>query len=91
MRYIEVLRKKLCSIRVLQKLPVVQPSTGGPTYSFYGTRKHRFMYPLQPLTGEDGAHVDVSASGFREGKHQKAFFDVKVFNPNAPSYHGTQV
>ena len=38
---------------------------------------------------EDGAHVDVSASGFRGGKHQKAFYDVKVFNPNAPSYHGT--
>ena len=26
------------------------------------------------------------------GKHQNAFFDVKVFNTiNAPSYHGTQV
>ena len=40
---------------------------------------------------EDGACVDVYASGFRGGKHQKTFFDVKVFNPNEPSYRGTQV
>ena len=25
------------------------------------------------------------------GRHQKAFFDVKVFNPNASSYRGSQV
>ena len=50
---------------------------------------------LQPLTGEllqyktantdDDARVDVSAQGFWGNKRQLAFFDVRVFNPNAPS------
>ena len=41
------------------------------------------MYPLQPLIGEtlqyampnyeDGTRVDISASGFRGGKHPKIF------------------
>jgi len=57
--------------------------------------------PLQPLTGEilrfatanreDEARMDVAATGFWECKHQRAFFDVKVFNANASSYCGTQV
>ena len=56
---------------------------------------------LQPLTGEtfdyatanleDGARVDVCAAGFWGSRHQKAYFDVKVFNPNAPSYQGSQL
>ena len=51
--------------------------------------------PLQPITGErlshrtsnseDGAHLDVCAQGFWGDRHQRAFFDVRVFNPLAPS------
>ena len=37
------------------------------------------------------AYIDISASGFWVGKHQKEFFNVKVNAINAPSYHGTQV
>ena len=40
---------------------------------------------------EDGARLDISAAGFWGGQHQKAYFDVKVFNPNASSYRGSQV
>ena len=40
---------------------------------------------------EDGARLDISAAGFWGGRHQKAYFDVKVFNPNASSYRGSQV
>ena len=50
---------------------------------------------LQPVTGEalsgasaltaDGARLDVAASGFWGGRHERAFFDVRVFNPYAPS------
>ena len=50
---------------------------------------------LQPLSGEsltlrtantqDGARLDVKAQGFWEDRHQCAFFDVRVFNPLAPS------
>ena len=57
--------------------------------------------PLQPLSGEtltyatanveDGARLDISAAGFWGGQHQKAYFDVKVFNLNASSYRGSQV
>ena len=50
---------------------------------------------LQPLTGErlshrtsnseEGALLDVCAQGFWGDRHQSAFFDVRVFNPLAPS------
>ena len=50
---------------------------------------------LQPLTGEDlagasaistnGARLDVAADGFWGGRHERAFFDIRVFNPHAPS------
>ena len=50
---------------------------------------------LQPLTGEsltyltanaeEGARLDVRADGFWGDRHQSAFFDVRVFNPLAPS------
>ena len=31
--------------------------------------------------------MSVSAAGFWGSRHQKAYFDVKVFNPNAPHLH----
>ena len=34
---------------------------------------------------EDGARLDVRAQGFWGDKHQGAFFDIRVFNPYAPS------
>ena len=50
---------------------------------------------LQPITGEalsgtsaiteDGARLDVAADGFWGGPFERAFFDVRVFNPHAPS------
>ena len=56
--------------------------------------------PLQALTGEllshdtsnseDGAHLDISAQGFWGHRHHRAFFDVRVFHPNAPSYRKMQ-
>ena len=54
---------------------------------------------LQPLTGEqlslatsnraEGARLDVAANGFWGGRYERALFDVKVFNPYAPSYRHT--
>ena len=50
---------------------------------------------LQPITGEalsgtsaiteDGTRLDVAACGFWGGRFEHAFFDVRVFNPHAPS------
>ena len=50
---------------------------------------------LQPITGEafsrtstvveDGARLDISASGFWGGRFEHAFFAVRVFNPHAQS------
>ena len=34
---------------------------------------------------ENGARLDVSANGVWGGRHQKTYFDVRVFNPLAPS------
>ena len=57
--------------------------------------------PPQALTGEllshetsnseDGARLDVSAQGFWGDRHQRTFFDVRVFHPNAPSYRKMQL
>ena len=57
--------------------------------------------PLQSLSGEilayaiadveDGARLDISVAGFWDDRHQKAFIDVKVFNPNTSSNQGFQV
>jgi len=56
---------------------------------------------LQPLSGEafhyatanveNEACLDDSAQGFWGDHHQRTFFDVRVFNPNAPSYWKTAV
>ena len=52
--------------------------------------------PLQPITDEhlihrtanreDGARLDVAAERFWGGHRQRAFFDIRVFNPFAQSY-----
>ena len=56
--------------------------------------------PLLPLTGEtiipqsanrrEDARADIRARGFW-GWQQGAFFDVRVFHPNAPSYRHTSI
>ena len=50
---------------------------------------------LQPITGEvfnhattiteDGARLDIAANGFWGSRLERAFFDVRVFNPHVPS------
>ena len=50
---------------------------------------------LQPVEGEvlsgsssntqDGARLDIAANGFWGGRFERTFFDVRVFNPHAPS------
>ena len=55
---------------------------------------------MQPLTGEtlalrsanteDGARLDIRARGFWN-RSQDAFFDVRVFHPNAPSNRSTNI
>ena len=50
---------------------------------------------LQPVTGErlsgasaitdEGARLDIAASGFLGGRHERAFFDVRILNSHAPS------
>ena len=56
---------------------------------------------LQPVTGEhfehrsangeDGARLDIVARSFWEKDRQNAFFDVRVFNPYAPSYRSSSL
>ena len=56
--------------------------------------------PLQPLSGEslipmsanrqDDARADIHASGFW-GRWQSAFFDIRVFHPNAQSYRNASI
>ncbi len=55
----------------------------------------RIKPELQPIEGEvlsratantqDGARLDIAASGFWGGRYEQTFFDVRVFNPLAPS------
>ena len=52
---------------------------------------------LQTITGEpssamsanteDGGQSDIAADGFWGGRFERAFFNVRVFNPYAPSNH----
>ena len=56
--------------------------------------------PLQPLSGERltpwtanqqyDAKADIHAHGFW-GRQQSAFFDIRVFHPNAQSYQKTSI
>ena len=56
---------------------------------------------LQPVTSEtlrgasancqDGARLDIAANGFWGGTFEKTYFDVRVFNPFAPSNRQTQL
>ena len=38
---------------------------------------------------QDGARLDIAADGFGGSRFERAFFDVKVFNPYAPSNQKT--
>ena len=46
---------------------------------------------LASVNIEDDARLDVAAKGFWGSHHQRAFFDVKVFNLHAPSYRGSNL
>ena len=56
---------------------------------------------LQPLSGESlvgrtcnrqpDARLDIQASGFWGGRFERAFFDVRVFNPRAPTNRTPQL
>ena len=56
---------------------------------------------LQPISGEvlegatansqDGARLDIAASGFWGGRFERSYFDVRVFNPYAASNRQTQL
>ena len=56
---------------------------------------------LQPVTGEpltrrsanreDGARLDIVAENFWGRDQQRVFFDIRVFNPLALSYHNTSL
>ena len=61
-----------------------------------------FIEPrLQPMSNEtlagssanrqDGARLDIAASGFWGGTFERTFFDFRVFNPHAPSNRHTQL
>ena len=57
--------------------------------------------PLQELAGEplpyatsnreDGARLDIRAQGFWGDRFRRAFFDIRVFYPNASSYRNLQL
>ena len=35
---------------------------------------------------QDGARLDIVANGFWGGRFERTYFDVRVFNPHAPSH-----
>ena len=40
---------------------------------------------------QDGARLDIEASGFWGGRFERTLIDVRVFNPHAPSNRGNQL
>lgn len=52
--------------------------------------------PSETLTGatannQDGARLDIAANSFWGGTYERTFFDVRVFNPHAPSNRHTSL
>ena len=35
---------------------------------------------------QDGARLDIAANGFWGGRFERTYFDVRIFNPHAPSH-----
>ncbi len=58
--------------------PILQELTGG-------------HLSLRTANTEDGARLDVKAQGFWENRWQCAFFDIRVFYPNAQSNQLSQL
>ena len=50
----------------------------------HGVMTEPHLQPLSAIT-EDGARLDVAMYGFWGGRFEKAFIDVRVFNPSAQS------
>ena len=44
------------------------------------------IFPLKCTSTDNDTRLDISASGFWGGRFEKTYFDVGVFNANAPSY-----
>ena len=40
---------------------------------------------------QDGARLDIEASGFSGGRFERTLIDVRIFNPHAPSNRGNQL
>ncbi len=47
--------------------------------------------PHATSNSDDGARLDIQAQGFWGDRHRCAFFDVRVFYPNAISYRKLQL
>ena len=47
--------------------------------------------PRRCFSQQDGAQLDIAASGFLSRTFQRTFFDVRVFNPHAPLNRHTQL
>ena len=87
----------------MEKVVKINMLAGRGTRSRIGAILNRdwtMLPPLQPLTGEtltgrsanteDNARLDIRARGFWNNSHD-AFFNVRVFYPNASSNHSTVV
>ena len=46
---------------------------------------------LETAATKDEARLDIRAQGFWGNRYQRAFFDIRVFNPNAPTYQNLQL
>ena len=91
------LRRYHTQYRMRQRTPVIRDITA----EWLDRVFHDVVEPLlQPLTGEnvipatanrkDDARADIHACGFW-GCRQSAFFDVRVFHPNARSYQNSNI
>ena len=48
-------------------------------------------FPYATANSQDGARLDIVASGFWGGRFERSFYDVRVFNPHAPSNQHPQM
>ena len=61
------------------------------TYNMYNHSQVRCCPVDCPASTDDDVRLDIAVIGFWGGRFERTFFDVRVFNPHAPSNQNSQI
>ena len=78
--WVGILQLGIMKLETSQQNCFQRYATVSPPNLISNPLKEKYSEELQ-----DGARLDIAANGFWGGRFERAFFDVRVFNPHAPS------